>query len=713
MLEEFHRSLASMISETRDECLSRITEGIELQRQVAATLEAADHGEMWESPTTDDRSGAIAVPRSILKSPVSATPESLRCGKTVRNSLRRVSSVALNQSSFKKRGGARQSIRGLAEGLFGPKVGKVHHEALAAIIPPEHGSQNGLDATLNHLPVMREVSEGDEVTAISAHNGVGVLGTRATGSGCIVESRPEGSIVEMHGAANARHTIEEADRLQLYQSGKTVSVGWASDDIVEIAGNHPHDVIASNDPHVEAVPPADAGRKGSGEDGAAPPDDREGKRKKAHYIGRNLTKKNEVHRDWSARLEIPISGNSVAAIIKHPYFDMLSGALILLNTLVIGCETDYMAKHSGMSSAAYAILRNIFNAAFTLELVLRVVGEKSKFLLGSDVSWNCFDLLMVISAGTEIIFQALDLGRSSSVGRVLRVLRIVRILRALRLGRVLRYARTLKQITYALQSSMGTLFWAMVMIFLVVYCFAICFCQAVTEYLVEAESSISDTDREIFMDLWHGVPQSLYSLYLAMTGGRNWGEVIQPLMGIGWVYTTLFMVYISAVFFGVLNVVTAIFVDSALQSQQYHKDLLIQEKVERKQLYHDHLRSVFHQIDHDQSGCINGDEMEYFLTDPNLNMYLESIDIFPNDARALFRLLDHNNTGDVSIEEFCDGCFRLKGEAKSFDIHCLIFNIEVLQQSVDAMYEKITAEKRKPRPRALSSCSTLHSLRGH
>merc|ERR1719456_1672778 len=153
-----------------------------------------------------------------------------------------------------------------------------------------------------------------------------------------------------------------------------------------------------------------------------------------------------------------------------------------------------------------------------------------------------------------------------------------------------------------------------------------------------------------------------------MTGGRNWGEVIDPLFDVSAAYALLFLAFISITFFGVLNIVTAIFVDSALQSQQHHKDLLIQENVIKKQLYRQHLEDVFKEIDQDGSGSIMYDEVEFFLSDPDLNLYLESIDIYPNDARALFTMLDHDGSGEVSIDEFCDGCLRLKGEAKSYDI---------------------------------------------
>merc|ERR1711972_1033221 len=94
--------------------------------------------------------------------------------------------------------------------------------------------------------------------------------------------------------------------------------------------------------------------------------------------------------------------------------------------------------------------------------------------------------------------------------------------------------------------------------------------------------------------------------------------------------------------------------------------------------------------DVDGSGYINGDEMEFFLADPCLNLYLESIDIFPNDARSLFRLLDRDSSGEVSIDEFCEGCLRLKGEAKSFDIHCMIYNNEKSQHRLDMIMKQLS-----------------------
>jgi len=373
-------------------------------------------------------------------------------------------------------------------------------------------------------------------------------------------------------------------------------------------------------------------------------------------------------------------------IVRHPGFDLTSGCLILISTVIVGAETNFMAMHAGKSNATFGALRVVFCIAFLAELLLRVGASGKTFLCNADKGWNIFDTVMVTSALAEVLLQFVDSAGFASTGRTLRILRIVRITRAVRLGRVLKYAGAFRQIVYSLQSSLGTLFWSLVMIFLVLYCFAVCFCQAATDYLAELEQGSAGRHEHVLglRESYSSVPLSLYSLFLVMTGGRSWGELAAPVMLTGAISTALFIGFVCLTFFGVLNVVTAIFVDSAMQSQQHYKDLLIQENLRKKELYSQHLREVFHAIDEDNSGFINGDEMEFFLADPSLNLYLESIDIFPNDARSLFCLLDRDNSGEVSIEEFCEGCLRLKGDSKSFDIHCMIYKLDHLIERIES-----------------------------
>merc|ERR1711972_51343 len=59
--------------------------------------------------------------------------------------------------------------------------------------------------------------------------------------------------------------------------------------------------------------------------------------------------------------------------------------------------------------------------------------------------------------------------------------------------------------------------------------------------------------------------------------------------------------------------------------------------------------------------------------DDSMSHLLEALEITAFDARSMFKLLDRDVSGSVDIQEFCDGCLRLKGEAKSFDVNCLMY----------------------------------------
>merc|ERR1712183_570020 len=49
---------------------------------------------------------------------------------------------------------------------------------------------------------------------------------------------------------------------------------------------------------------------------------------------------------------------------------------------------------------------------------------------------------------------------------------------------------------------------------------------------------------------------------------------------------------------------------------------------------------------------------------------------------ALFRMLDDDDSGVIDIEEFCEGCMRLKGEARSYDLHRLLHDVKRLTKRI-------------------------------
>merc|ERR1712032_795771 len=112
-----------------------------------------------------------------------------------------------------------------------------------------------------------------------------------------------------------------------------------------------------------------------------------------------------------------------------------------------------------------------------------------------------------------------------------------------------------------------------------------------------------------------------YSLYMSISNGKSWGLVMDPLLHVDTTFVVLFLMFLSVSMFGVLNVISAIFVESAMASAAFYKDLRIHESRKAKEGLVMHMKEVFRQIDDDNSGEISYAEMDHFLTDPTLKMY--------------------------------------------------------------------------------------------
>merc|ERR1712032_1073255 len=77
--------------------------------------------------------------------------------------------------------------------------------------------------------------------------------------------------------------------------------------------------------------------------------------------------------------------------------------------------------------------------------------------------------------------------------------------------------------------------------------------------------------------------------------------------------------------------------------------------------------------DKDGSGDVSSNEFMKMLDDENMRVYLNSLGIQASEAQGLFDLLDCDDSGSVSIDEFITGCLRLKGEARSVDVATLMY----------------------------------------
>merc|ERR1712107_377782 len=127
---------------------------------------------------------------------------------------------------------------------------------------------------------------------------------------------------------------------------------------------------------------------------------------------------------------------------------------------------------------------------------------------------------------------------------------------------------------------------------------------------------------------------------------------------------------------------TGVFCQSAIESAERDADMVIQSLIANKKWHIDQLKKLFKKIDNDESGVITIQEFESHFEDSEVQAFFESLELEPQDAWTLFKLLDLDETFDVDIEEFISGYMRLRGSAKSIDIAKMMYDSKYIRKKL-------------------------------
>jgi hypothetical protein len=172
----------------------------------------------------------------------------------------------------------------------------------------------------------------------------------------------------------------------------------------------------------------------------------------------------------------------------------------------------------------------------------------------------------------------------------------------------------------------------------------------------------------------------------------SWDDVVHPLAELGGFWVGVFTLYISFTYFAVLNVVTGIFCQSAIETAQNNEDLMVQAQIASKEMYVKRIKKLFNELDEDASGSLTIAELEEHLQDSNVQAVFASMDIGSSDAWTLFKMLASDEGCEVTSEEFVEGLMRLKGNAKRADfveLHVLIKRFDIGLHAVTGMIESL------------------------
>eukprot|EP00928_Gymnodinium_smaydae_P036356 TRINITY_DN25430_c0_g1_i1.p1 TRINITY_DN25430_c0_g1~~TRINITY_DN25430_c0_g1_i1.p1 ORF type:complete len:688 (-),score=118.04 TRINITY_DN25430_c0_g1_i1:76-2139(-) len=360
--------------------------------------------------------------------------------------------------------------------------------------------------------------------------------------------------------------------------------------------------------------------------------------------------------------------------------------MILLNSVLIGYDADSTVKLVAFGIPQAGWLNGVdqfFSIFFVGELLLRAIAEKSCFLYGPEFKWNMFDCVLV-SLGLVDLFLQESGGQlaSMSVGRMLRLTRFFRLMR---ISRVMRHLQSLRLILFALLDSMNALCWCFVFIGFVIYVFAVIILYGVSEYF-RPDDPERLADAILINDLkdwWGGLVPAMISLFMSISGGMDWADLCTPLKTIFPIYEYVYVFFIFFMCFGVLNVVVGAFVATTSQIAADDKEALVKSELAKLQKYSERIKGFFLTADVDKSGTLSWDEFRTHLAQPEVRGYFQALELDVSQAHMLFGLLDTDGSDQVTVEEFLEGCIRLKGQARSVDLNMLLFTCERMFLQLD------------------------------
>eukprot|EP00403_Amphidinium_massartii_P026050 CAMPEP_0178402588 /NCGR_PEP_ID=MMETSP0689_2-20121128/16920_1 /TAXON_ID=160604 /ORGANISM="Amphidinium massartii, Strain CS-259" /LENGTH=879 /DNA_ID=CAMNT_0020023495 /DNA_START=41 /DNA_END=2676 /DNA_ORIENTATION=+ len=374
-----------------------------------------------------------------------------------------------------------------------------------------------------------------------------------------------------------------------------------------------------------------------------------------------------IHRMLELEEQTSLKAN-VEKFIRSAYFDYITLMMICLNAVTIGWQTDYLAREQTDVVPDWARgIEVLFCVLFVIELLLKIYCYRMNFFR-QDIRWNMFDTLVVL---LQVVEEVLNLVASSVPLNLsfLRIIRILRLIRVIRLIRILRLISELRTLVTSLAGSLKAFGWTMLLIFMLIYTVAIFFTQLVTDHRLGLDGGDHVAYASHLPRYFGSLGDTILALYQAILGGVSWREITTPLMGeIHTMLGFVFSVYITFCVLAMMNVVTGVFVDSALNSAKHDKEVYMMNSV----------RAMFLRMKMDLSGDMNWDEFKTLLSSAEMMEYFKAIDVDISEAQSIFELLDVDNSGTLTAEEFITGCLRLQGTAKALDLTVLMTQVRDL-----------------------------------
>jgi len=417
--------------------------------------------------------------------------------------------------------------------------------------------------------------------------------------------------------------------------------------------------------------------------------------------------------------------------------------VILLNAVAIGMSEDLMHD-----SWLWKVAEIGFTIFFAAELVI-VVSKRGAVahFFGVDWQWNWFDFSVVLMAVVDLAFTLAaviaDLGDDVHLSRftIVRLARLARITRIVRLLRM----KMFKELTLMINGVIGglrTLFWAFVLLLVLVYVLAVLLRQTTREHTncnvegpecTKFESHIAKYHEQLF----GGVLRCMFTVFRCFTDGCSSPDgtpLTLHLMGThGWIFVLTYTLFVLFIIFGIFNLIAAVFVENTLEYARFDAERRHQLRHKEHIKTAQELQAVALKIScgsntdptgHQESDLpiprvksflkgmtgkdlrkqapstqhnnwrVTHDVFNRVMLDPQVQVMMDDLEISVSSRSKLFDVLDSDSSGTLDVAELVEGLMKLRGPADKGDVVSTRLMIRNMQSSFKTFERDCIANQR-------------------
>jgi len=353
-------------------------------------------------------------------------------------------------------------------------------------------------------------------------------------------------------------------------------------------------------------------------------------------------------------------------------------------------------------TGAWDAIDTAFSCFFAMEMAFKIFAFKKFFW--NDM-WHVMDFCIVLLTLLEVVVFHI-IGVETRVNLI--VFRLARLSRVLR---VISMLQTLNHLVLAFIHALSSVFWVLVLLVLALYIFGVIARSTLGESLGES--------RQWFETL----PKTFVTLLQVLTMDSWVSQIGRPVgeeLPAAWLFFVGFFLLGSM---GLLNLLTAVFIDSLLAENKRRDTAMVKAIRQQKKQMLSFLEGLFQAFDVDESGTLSSDEIDKvleFLETPGTRVVFENVGLNMDHIQMAIALADDDGDGHVSHVEFLNSLHTLHDNTQKHDAWAIKLKVREVQKAVLESKELIKTEVASIRSEisilqggVLATSDVVHSIAAH